>query len=169
MATVKRFEELDVWQLARVQCQEFKRLKDIGAFTDDFPLQDQMNRSTGSVMDNISEGFDRFTKADFRHFLIIARGSNAEARSQLYRALDRNYISQPTFDWLNLASIELGVKLHNFINYLTGSEHKHKPNNNNYRSGQESANINEPDNAYYRDASANSYNFPEAFISSSNK
>lgn len=94
MATVKRFEELVIWQLARVQCQSVFELMEDGRFDFDVPLRDQINRSSGSVMDNISDGFDRFSREDFRKFLVIARGSAAEVRSQLYRATDRKYLSE---------------------------------------------------------------------------
>lgn len=127
MPTVKRFEELDVWKMARQQCESFARLVSEGYLRTSGPLQDQMDRSSASVMDNIAEGFDRYAKADFRHFLVIARGSNAEFRSQLYRAVDRQIIGCEAFDAMYTASEHLGVKLHHFISYLTKAEFKNKP------------------------------------------
>ncbi len=127
MPTVKRFEELDVWKLARLQCRAFAQLVSEGFLRNTGPLLDQMDRSSASVMDNIAEGFDRFSKADFRHFLVIARGSNAEFRSQLYRAADRGLIRSDTFEEMFIASENLGVKLHHFISYLTKAEFKNKP------------------------------------------
>ncbi len=127
MPTVKRFEELQVWLLAEAQCNAFYDLVKEGRFKNHFSLQDQMDRSSGSVMDNIAEGFDRFSKADFRHFLVIARGSNAEFRSQLYRCKSREIIAPETFEMLKQAAAHLGAKLHHFINYLTKTTFKHKP------------------------------------------
>ena len=127
MATVKRFEELVVWQMAEAQCEAFYKLAKEGNFEYQQPLKDQMDRSAASVMDNIAEGFDRFTRADFRHFLIIARGSNAEFRSQLYRAFKRAVIGQQLFESLKTNSEHLGVKLHHFIGYLSQTEFQNKP------------------------------------------
>jgi len=92
MATVKRFEELEVSNLARSQCNEVYTLMRAGAFKEDGDLRGQMNRSSASVMDNIGEGFERYTTGDFRHFLVMAKGSNREMRSQIHRMADRNPI-----------------------------------------------------------------------------
>ncbi len=130
MATIKRFEEMDIWQMARKQSAGFFALVQAGRFREQFSLKDQMDRSSGSVMDNIAEGFDRNSRADFKHFLVIARGSNAEFRSQLYRCLDRNLISPDEFENLKKATEHLGVKTHHFIGYLLRSIHKEKPADN---------------------------------------
>src|ERR1043165_1128619 len=127
MPTVKRFEELYVWQRANALCDAFYALVKEGRFNAHRALQDQMDRSSGSVMDNIAERFDRFSKADFRHFLIIARGSNAEFRSQLYRASKRNIIETATFESLKQEAEQLGIMLHHLINYLSTSNFKQKP------------------------------------------
>ena len=49
-------------------------------------------------MSNIPEGFERVWKAEFHKFLIIAKGSCAEIRSQLHVALDRGYITNDQFE-----------------------------------------------------------------------
>ena len=124
MATLKRFEELQIWQMAEQQCVTFYALVKEGRFKGHQSLKNQMDRASGSVMDNIAEGFDRFSKIDFRHFLVIARGSNAEFRSQLYRCRSRNVISEEEFAAFSLATVNLGVKLHHFISYLTKTTYK---------------------------------------------
>jgi len=48
-------------------------------------------------MSNIAEGFDRGSRAEFHQFLVIAKASAAEVRSQLYVAYDIGYINQSTF------------------------------------------------------------------------
>jgi four helix bundle protein len=98
MATVSRFEDLEVWQLARQQANELYLIYSIGVFSKDFELKNQINAASGSVMDNIAEGFERSGNKEFSHFLLIAKASNGETRSQLYRALDRQYISQEKFE-----------------------------------------------------------------------
>ncbi len=89
MATINQFEDLKVWQKSRVLCSEIFSLTLTGNFSKDFGLKDQINRSSGSIMDNISEGFGRKGNLEFINFL----GSACETKSQIYRTFDRNYIS----------------------------------------------------------------------------
>ena len=63
-------------------------------FKSDFKFRDQLRASAGSVMDNISEGFERSSRLEFVNFLGIAKGSAGEVRSQLYRSVDNNYIDR---------------------------------------------------------------------------
>ena len=94
MATITRFEDMVVWQKARLLCQLVFEVMNYPAFSKDFQLRNQINRSSGSVMDNIAEGFGRNGNAEFCNFLTIANGSVQEVSSQVYRANDRNYISE---------------------------------------------------------------------------
>ncbi len=90
MATVTEFEDLEIWQLAREICQMVWELFETTTLGKDFELKNQMNRSSGSIMDNISEGFERNGRKEFILFLSYSKGSCGELRSQLYRAYDRN-------------------------------------------------------------------------------
>jgi four helix bundle protein len=155
MATIKRFEELEIWQLARKQCCAVSDFMRGGRFQKDLALEDQINRSSGSVMDNIAEGFDRFSKAEFRQALVIARGSNAEVRSQFYRALDRKWISEEEAHVLLEASARLGIKIHNLIQHLQTSIYREKP------TGRKPNQVEEPS---YRYISGHSYSIPGEFI-----
>jgi four helix bundle protein len=94
MATVKRFEDLACWKKARELENYVYGLTQKGTFKIDFELRGQIHKSTGSAMDNISEGFGRGSNREFVNFLIIANGSATEAKSQIYRALDRRHIRQ---------------------------------------------------------------------------
>src|SRR3954452_20320867 len=105
MATVNRLEDLETWKLARMLAQRiFQLYTSSPLFSKDYKLKDQINGSSGSIMDNIAEGFERNGRNEFINFLSYAKGSTGEVKSQLYRALDRKYISQEKFDKLYLQS-----------------------------------------------------------------
>ena len=124
MATIQRFEDLEVWQKARLFAKNIFDLSDNGLLAKDYALKDQMNRSSGSIMDNIAEGFERGRKAEFINFLTIAKGSCAETRPQFYRGFDRNYYSDQELKiHLELAE-EIGRMIGGLINYLNKSELK---------------------------------------------
>lgn len=53
-----------------------------------------MERSAGSIMDNIAEGFERDGNKEFVQFLAVAKGSAGELKSQLVRATDRELIEK---------------------------------------------------------------------------
>ena len=124
MSTVKRFEDLEVWKVARELSQDVFKLTLQEAFSKDFGLKNQIRDSSGSVMDNIAEGFERDGSREFVQFLSISKGSCGESRSQLYRALDRNYISKEQFELLSQKTIDLGRKISNLMIYLKNAEIK---------------------------------------------
>jgi len=82
MAAAKRFEELRVWQSARIMVQQVYQITREGSFARDFGLRDQIQRAAVSVMSNIAEGFHAGSNAEFLRFLRYARRSLAEVQSQ---------------------------------------------------------------------------------------
>lgn len=106
--TVARFEDLIAWQKARAFNRSIYNVTRDGAFSRDFGLRDQIRRAAVSVMSNIAEGFDRGGKREFHQFLVIARASCAEVRSQLYVALDAGYLSRNQFETLHRQAEEVG-------------------------------------------------------------
>ena len=124
MATVKRFEDLEIWQEARKLSKEVVRLSKTTDLKSDFKLRDQVKASSGSVMDNIAEGFERDGNLEFRQFLAIAKGSAGETRSQLYRLLDWEYINEMTFEKLIIDCEYLSKRISNFISYLNKKDYK---------------------------------------------
>jgi four helix bundle protein len=103
-----RFEDLVAWQKARELTRQVYEVTKVGQFSKDFGLSSQMQRAAVSVMSNIAEGFDRTGRAEFRHFLLIAKGSCAEIKSQLYVALDIGYIDDHTFQRVSGMADEVG-------------------------------------------------------------
>ena len=91
MTTIKNFEELAVWNMAReitnLIYDDFRNCHDFG-------FRDQITRAGISIMNNISEGFCRNTDSEFRHFLSISKGSGGEIKSMYYIAEDQKYIEQ---------------------------------------------------------------------------
>jgi len=114
----KRFEDLPCWQKARELCQAIFELISQGKFQRDFSLKDQIWRASGSIMDNIAEGFEDGSPREFIKFLAYSQRSCSEVQSQLYRSLDVNYIAQEQFDRIyNLAS-ECRKQIKGFRKYL---------------------------------------------------
>ena len=98
MAKIERFEDIKAWQLARVLCKQIHGFTLKSAFSRDYRLIGQIKGSSGSIMDNIAEGFERNGNREFIQFLSISKGSSGETRSQLYRAIDNEYITKEEFD-----------------------------------------------------------------------
>ena len=125
MATIKRFEELEMWKLSRELNKMIGELIDEKKFENNFRLINQVEGSSGSIMDNIAEGFERGSRAEFILFLGYSKGSCGELRSQLYRMIDRKYISQENFEDLYNRAIIINSKINNVfaeINYKRNKE-----------------------------------------------
>ncbi|HMU09884.1 MAG TPA: four helix bundle protein [Ferruginibacter sp.] len=124
MATITKFEDLEVWQLARALSKEIYSLTFIEPLKSDFRLRDQMRGSAGSIMDNIAEGFERASKLEFVSSLSYSKGEVGELKSQLYRCFDNQYIGQETFNTLYEQAGALSKKIYTFIAYLNASKIK---------------------------------------------
>jgi len=124
MATIQRFEDLEVWKKAREICKYIYKLTSKENFSRVFSLKDQIKRSSGSAIDNIAEGFEREGNKEFVNFLTISKGSIGEVRSQSYREFDYGHINQEEFDFLIKETISLSERLGKFISYLRNSEFK---------------------------------------------
>ena len=118
MATVKQFEELDVWQRSREFANLIYSFSKSGAFSRDFALRDQIRRTAVSIMSNIAEGFESSTQQTFIKYLGYAKASAGEVRAQLYIVKDQGYISEEDFDKaLEMAGI-CSRQLSRFVQYL---------------------------------------------------
>ncbi len=123
MATIKRFEDLKVWQEARALSQLVISLTNRDVFKHDFKLKYQIRDSAGSIMDNIAEGFERDGDKEFKQFCSIAKGSCGETRSQSYRCYDSGYISDAELNTLIQHCSAISEKLNRLMNYLKKSEY----------------------------------------------
>ncbi len=124
MATFKSFQEIESWKSSRQLCKLIFNQINKADFYKDFALKDQINRSSGSIMDNIAEGFGRGGNKEFILFLGYSNGSCSELGSQLYRALDRNYISNCDFNLIFDMANNIGKMNGSLIDYLNNSPFK---------------------------------------------
>jgi len=124
MPTITCFEDLETWQIAREISEHVYLLTKTKIFSKDFGLVDQIRRSSGSIMDNIAEGFEREGRNEFIQFLSIAKGSAGECRSQLYRAKDQEYTTAEEFETLKSKLLMVSVKIKRFMDYLKTTELK---------------------------------------------
>jgi len=114
----------EIWKEARRLSKVIITIAKESDLKTDFRLKDQIKASSGSVMDNIAEGFERNGNLEFRQFLSIAKGSAGEARSQLYRIFDNDYINEDQLNSLVLEYENLSGKINNFIIYLNNNDYK---------------------------------------------
>ena len=108
MNKIEKFEDLIAWQKARVLVRDVYKTTLAPEFSRDFSLVDQIRRASISIVSNIAEGFERGRRTEFHQFLVVAKGSCAEVRSQLYVALDVGYLGQKEFNRLSDSATELG-------------------------------------------------------------
>lgn len=121
MATIERFEDLMCWQKSRELVKEvYAALKECR----DFGFKDQIQRAAVSVMSNIAEGFERGTQQEFVNYLYIAKGSAGEVRSQLYVALDAQYLNTERFKYLNGLAVECSRLLQSFAEKVKGGSRR---------------------------------------------
>ena len=122
--TIKRFEDLEAWKIARELTRNIYNLTRNEPFSKDFGLRDQICRSTVSIMSNVAEGFERDGDKEFANFLSIAKGSAGETRSLLYVALDQSYISEAEFQTASAKAIENSRVISGSAGYLRQSSLK---------------------------------------------
>ncbi len=122
MAKVERFEDLICWQEARNLVKLVYEASNEGSMAKDFDMRGQIRRAAISTMNNIAEGFGRYSKKEFIRFLEISSASASEVKSVSYAALDLNYWNQETVTRIqnkaeSVKSLDLGL-----IKYLSGKK-----------------------------------------------
>jgi len=124
MATINRFEDLEIWKKARELNKEVIIICKNPHLSKDFEMVRHLKKTSGSIMDNIAEGFERGGKIEFRQFISISKGSAGEIKSQFYRCLDSEYIENEKFDFLYNQAEDICKMAKGLINYLNNSEIK---------------------------------------------
>lgn len=122
MGSVKDFEELTIFQNARKLSKMIYLVTNKEGFKSDYRFVQQIRAATGSIMDNIAEGFERTGNKEFLNFLFISKGSCGELRSQLIRANDVGFITTEEFEELYAESRKLSAGIMNFIKKIKASE-----------------------------------------------
>jgi len=118
LGAINSFEDILAWQKARELNKEIYQITQLDSFKNDIDFKRQIRRASVSISSNIAEGFDRNTDKEFVHFLFIAKASASEVRSQLYLALDLDYVDEKIFHDLTNKTLELSKLLAGFIKYL---------------------------------------------------
>lgn len=121
MTKAQKFEDLNIFQMARDLCKEVYAITKVGEFHNDSRFVQQIHASSGSVMDNIAEGFERDGNKEFIHLLYIAKGSCGEVRSQIIRASDVGFIDKDTATKLYNDCLNLSKAIAKFIKSLKTS------------------------------------------------
>lgn len=124
MGKIVFFEDLEVWLQARLFAKDIFLLTEKESFYREFRFKEQIKASSGSIMDNFAEGFERNGNKEFVQFLYIAKGSCGETRSQLQRAFDIELITEKEYLEFSDKAKNISQSLSNFIKYLKESEYK---------------------------------------------
>lgn len=120
----KSFTNLPIWTQSIQFAEDIYHLTNKGSFSKDYNLKDQIRRSSISISSNIAEGFERNGNKEFIRFLVIAKGSAGEARSQLYLSKQIQYITEDEYEPLEKQITNINSSIGGFISYLKKySEH----------------------------------------------
>ena len=122
-----KFEDLDAWQAARVLVKMvYEAIHANQKFAKDYRLVNQVQGAAVSAMSNIAEGFSRKSNKEFLQYLFISKSSAAEVQSQLYVALDQEYITEETFQKIYDQAETVSKLDSGFIKYLNSQLKKPK-------------------------------------------
>ena len=134
---IDRFEDIEAWQLARELARKVYSLAKKTKFAGDFGLRKQIQDAAGSSMHNIAEGFDSETNPEFVRFLRYAKRSCTEVQSELYVAIDQQYITNDEFQDVYDHAGRTRAAIRGFIKYLVAYKQEQQKKGNSQRSGSE--------------------------------
>jgi four helix bundle protein len=127
---IERFEDIEAWQLARELTRKVYSLTKKPEFARDYGLKGQIQDAAGSTMHNTAEGFDSESNPEFVRFLRYAKRSCTEVQSELYVALDQEYITNSEFQDVYDHAAHTRAAIRGFIKYLVSyvQNKRKKPN-----------------------------------------
>jgi four helix bundle protein len=124
MSSVKRFEDLRCWQEARYLVKEIYSIAENGKLSKDFDTKSQIKRAALSTMNNIAEGFGKYSSKEFIRYLGTASNSASEVKNILYVLLDLNYLGQDKVEELQIKADEVKALSVALIRYLIKRDNK---------------------------------------------
>ena len=119
---ITRFEDLIVCQKSMSLAEEIYRVTKLGEFAKDWGLKNQIQRAAVSIPSNIAEGFERYSNKECRKFLLIAKGSAGELRTQLYLAKSAGYLVPMEAEILVKRCLEVSRLLGGMIKAVTSNK-----------------------------------------------
>lgn len=122
MGKIERFEDVEIWQIAKSIAVEIYRISDLEPLKSDFGLKDQIRRAAMSMSDNIAEGFEYNNNPDFIRFLIYAKDPSGEFRNKIIILNETGKIPKNDYDNLYGKSVAFSAKTKKFIAYLRNFE-----------------------------------------------
>jgi four helix bundle protein len=118
---INHFEEIEAWKKSQFVAVRIYKLLQANL---DFGFKNQIQRAVISISNNIAEGFDRGSDADFRRFLFIALGSCSEVKSMIYIAHHLSYLSIDDSIQMRKDLTEISRMIKGFIRTLDKSGHR---------------------------------------------
>jgi four helix bundle protein len=118
---INHFEEIEAWKKSQLIAVRIYKLLQANL---DFGFKNQIQRAVISISNNIAEGFDRGSDADFRRFLFIALGSCSEVKSMIYIAHHLSYLSIDDSIQMRKDLTEISRMIKGFIRTLDKSGHR---------------------------------------------
>ena len=125
----KGFKDLDCWKKARELRTAISALVKKFPVEEKFRLSSQIIRASGSCMNNITEGYGRYTYTDTRHFFIQPRGSVTETIDHLIIAFDEKYISEKELQEPETLCENVFRLINGYVKYLEAQK-ANQPNSN---------------------------------------
>ena len=122
MSKINRFEDLKCWQVSRQLVNEIYRVAEVGSLSKDYDTKSQIKRAALSTMNNIAEGFGKFSNKEFIRYLDTAQSSACEVKSILYVLLDMKYLNQEKVNNLQQLTDDVRSLTLGLIKYLRTHE-----------------------------------------------
>ena len=119
MSGRETFEDLLVWQKSMELVTRIYQSCRQEPLSKDWGLRDQLQRAAVSVPANIAEGYERGSRKEYVHFLMIAKGSAGELRCLIRLAAQLRFIDEATAGSLISNATEVARMLKGLANSLT--------------------------------------------------